>query len=98
MADGQNQSGRNRAPPGWDSRRSYESEEESADDVDFDNSQDSDGSYSSGEEESDVIGAQPADYSSLELLQQLRENGRGAAKVRGSSQNSARENSQRERS
>ena len=68
MADDRIWNGRNRAPPGWDSRRSYENEDESTDDVDFEGSQDSDGSYSSGEEEEDVINAQPADYSSLELL------------------------------
>lgn len=68
MADGRIRSGRNRTLPGWDSRRSYENEDESADDVDFEGSQDSDGSYSSGEEEEDVINAHPADYSSLELL------------------------------
>jgi hypothetical protein len=98
MADVRIRSGRNRAQTGWEPRRTYESEDDSADAVDFGNSEDSDGSYSSGEEEEDVIGAQPADYSSLELLQQLRENVRGAARVRGSSQNSTRENSQRERS
>ena len=101
MADGRIRSGRNRAPPGWDSRRSYESDDESAEDHDFEGFQDSEGSYSSGEGEEDVIGAQPADYSSLELLQQLRENVRGAARNRhplnGSSQNSAQGNSQRER-
>jgi hypothetical protein len=80
MADDQGHrhgSGRYCAPIGRDIRRDYGSEEDLPDELDFGCSRDSDGSYCSADEE-EVIGTQAVDYSSLEMLQQQRDNGMGA--------------------
>lgn len=65
------------APIGKEIRRDYGSEEDLSDELDFGCSDDNDGSYCSAKEE-EVIGTHAVDYSSLELLQQHRDNGRGA--------------------
>lgn len=60
------QSGRYHAPIGQDTRRDYAISEDRSTNQEFSSSEDSDRNYLGASE--DVIGAQPVDYSSLELL------------------------------
>ena len=70
------QSGRYHAPIGQDTRRDYAISEDRSTNQEFSSSEDSDGNYLGASK--DVIGAQPVDYSSLELLQQNRNSAKRA--------------------